>query len=313
MSNTYFIKSKYVAFPWQRCEDPLHDDTRGPRQLDTENPNHYWNPKRKARIKRICPVCYAARQHKKKKAKAKFEKQKEQRLTDLEELDYQSMKWSKVLPRESGWFWVRDDSGFEWIGHVEGRDATDDGWLWYDLGNRIYLTPGSMRECGEVLQHDGWLKWEWAGPIPMPRKVASDNESEGTGPSLAKEPKAQITGAKDKTKKEGEMQVASVTNGWSWYHDALWGWLNDHSGWFDDYGYEMVDVYSFWRAWGMLAFVGCRIECYGTEEGAPPEYACDWGVGVNIRFDGEIKELLRRLDYTISNVECPLADNESEE
>ena len=76
----YFIKSVTPAFPKSECEDPLHDDERGPRLLNTEKPDHYWNPKRKARIKRICPVCYAVRQF-------KHEQQMEQRKADLAAMD----------------------------------------------------------------------------------------------------------------------------------------------------------------------------------------------------------------------------------
>jgi hypothetical protein len=77
------------------------------------------------------------------------------------------MKWSKTLPRVSGWFWIRDQIGAEWIGDVEGRDATDDGWLWLDRAERIYLTPDARGEDGEP-QDNCWLTWEWGGPIPMP-------------------------------------------------------------------------------------------------------------------------------------------------
>lgn len=77
----YFIKSVTPAFPNAICQDPLHDEKRGPRFLDTEKPNHYWNSKgRKARIKQICPVCYAVRQD-------KFRRQWEQRQADLAEMD----------------------------------------------------------------------------------------------------------------------------------------------------------------------------------------------------------------------------------
>jgi len=76
----YFIKSVTPAFPKSECEDPLHDDERGPRLLNTEKPDHYWNPRRKARIKRICPVCYAVRQF-------KYQQQMEQRKADLAAMD----------------------------------------------------------------------------------------------------------------------------------------------------------------------------------------------------------------------------------
>lgn len=92
-----------------------------------------------------------------------------------------------------------------------------------------------------------------------------------------------------------ELEVAWVTYGHSSYHDAVWGWLNQHAAWFDDYGHEMADAYDYWRAWGLLALVGCKVKCYGYED-APAPYAKDWGEGVTITFDGNIEELLMRLD-----------------
>jgi len=96
------------------------------------------------------------------------------------------------------------------------------------------------------------------------------------------------------------MNVASVTYGYSNYHDDVWAWLNRHAAWFDDYGYEMADCYNYWRAWGLLALVGCKVECYGYPD-APPPYDCDWGEGVTITFDGNADELLRRLDGLMPN------------
>jgi len=97
------------------------------------------------------------------------------------------------------------------------------------------------------------------------------------------------------------MQIASVTYGHSCYHDTVWAWLNKHYKWFGDYGYEMADAYDFWRSWGLLALAGCSVECYGND--APPPYACDWGEGVNITFDGDVTELVRRLDSLRPNAE----------
>jgi len=82
------------------------------------------------------------------------------------------MKWKKVLPRESGWFWSRTDP---WdrcpvILEVEDRNKKDDGYVW--IGNeyqRIFLTPGVRGEDGEP-QDDYWMTWEWAGPIPEPEE-----------------------------------------------------------------------------------------------------------------------------------------------
>ena len=81
------------------------------------------------------------------------------------------MKWAKTLPRVSGQFWVRmKDDSHPWIGDVEGRDDTEDGWVWMDCSNRIYLTPNTRHECGDEMQNDSWLEWEWAGPIPLPEE-----------------------------------------------------------------------------------------------------------------------------------------------
>ena len=82
------------------------------------------------------------------------------------------MKWSKTLPRVSGWFWIREPLFKDgvWIGNVEGRSETSDGWLWMPDDRRIYLTPGATDECGDEPQGDFWTKWEWAGPISMPKE-----------------------------------------------------------------------------------------------------------------------------------------------
>jgi len=82
------------------------------------------------------------------------------------------MKWTKTLPRVSGQFWVRTkEDRHTWIGDVEGRDETEDGWVWLRGGDyRIYLTPNTRAECGDEMQDDSWLKWEWAGPIPLPEE-----------------------------------------------------------------------------------------------------------------------------------------------
>ena len=80
MSNPFFLKSITAAHPGSLCDDPLHDCDRGPRQLNTKMPDHYWNPKRRARIKRICPVCYDVRQF-------KYARHMEQRRADLAAMD----------------------------------------------------------------------------------------------------------------------------------------------------------------------------------------------------------------------------------
>jgi len=77
------------------------------------------------------------------------------------------MKWSKILPRESGWFWIRDKQYGEWVGDIENRNNNDDGWLWTGGGGRIYLTPNIRGEDDEH-QDETWMTWEWAGPIPAP-------------------------------------------------------------------------------------------------------------------------------------------------
>ena len=88
------------------------------------------------------------------------------------------MKWSKTLPRKSGWYWVRlsNDSpppiDPKEVFHVEGRDKSNDGWVWLggDAG-RFYLTPGCRDECGNNQQSEEWMQWEWAGPIPEPSEA----------------------------------------------------------------------------------------------------------------------------------------------
>ena len=80
MSGPFFIKSTTPAYPNSFCMDPLHDDDRGPRELNTEKPEHYWNSNRRARIKKICPICYAVR-------KFKHDRQMEQRRADLQAME----------------------------------------------------------------------------------------------------------------------------------------------------------------------------------------------------------------------------------
>ena len=64
MSHPYFIKSKTPALFDCECQDPLHDDERGSRVLNSDEPDHYWNPNRNATITRVCSVCYAVRRFK---------------------------------------------------------------------------------------------------------------------------------------------------------------------------------------------------------------------------------------------------------
>jgi len=80
MSYPHFIKSATPAFPNTECDDPLHEDERGARLLNTEKAEHYWNPKRKAKIKRICKVCYSVRAF-------KHDRRMEQRKADLKAMD----------------------------------------------------------------------------------------------------------------------------------------------------------------------------------------------------------------------------------
>ena len=94
------------------------------------------------------------------------------------------------------------------------------------------------------------------------------------------------------------INVASVTYGHSYYDDQLWNWLNEHAGWFDDHEYDMSDSYDYWRAWGLLSLAGCKVECYGYPD-APPPHECDWGEGVTITFEGDVRELIRRLNTMI--------------
>ncbi len=94
-----------------------------------------------------------------------------------------NLTWQKECPRKSGWYWVREtaETGeppatFEVVSimEVEGRDETEDGCVWVNEANRIYLTPGARGEDGET-QDDWWLKWEWAGPIPDPKPGAPND------------------------------------------------------------------------------------------------------------------------------------------
>jgi hypothetical protein len=88
------------------------------------------------------------------------------------------MKWSKTIPRESGYYWVRfpnpdpppiDPTS---ILLIEGRDESDDGCVWLDGGEgRYFLTPGCRDEGGDDLQSEEWMEWLWAGPIPEPEEL----------------------------------------------------------------------------------------------------------------------------------------------
>ncbi len=93
----------------------------------------------------------------------------------------EQLTWQKECPRKSGWYWVRqsleivDPPGtpncpFESIMEVESRDETEDGWVWVNDADRIYLTPRTRSEDGDNYQDDNWMTWEWAGPIPEPRE-----------------------------------------------------------------------------------------------------------------------------------------------
>ena len=96
------------------------------------------------------------------------------------------------------------------------------------------------------------------------------------------------------------MIVASVTYGYSDYNDILWSWLNKHSDMFENEEHDLNERYDYWRAWGMMSLAGCNVEGYGVTD-APEEYACDWGEGVRISFDGDVGELIRRLDSFIAH------------
>ena len=78
-------------------------------------------------------------------------------------------KWHNACPRKSGWYWVdTNDDRYLSIFMVEGRDAKDDGWIWFTDGARWFLTPGARCECGDEKQSEEWMTWKWAGPIPCP-------------------------------------------------------------------------------------------------------------------------------------------------
>ena len=85
------------------------------------------------------------------------------------------------------------------------------------------------------------------------------------------------------------MKVAVVTNGASNYDDAVWDWLGAHRSWFDDDEHDLVEAFDYWRAWGLFILVGCKIK--GSWGG-------DWqgGGGITITFNGDARELLRRLN-----------------
>ena len=81
-----------------------------------------------------------------------------------------SLSWQSVCPRKSGWYWIKGaELGFHpIICEVEGRDASDDGWVRLGADARFYLTPGARDEGGDEKQSEAWMKWSWAGPIPEP-------------------------------------------------------------------------------------------------------------------------------------------------
>ena len=91
MTRPYFIKSKTPALFDCECQDPLHDDERGSRVLNSDEPDHYWNPNRNATITRVCSVCYAVRQF-------KHEKRMERRKADLSAMPLKWIATTDALP-----------------------------------------------------------------------------------------------------------------------------------------------------------------------------------------------------------------------
>lgn len=91
MSRPYFIKSKTPALFESECQDPLHDDERSSRVLNSDEPDHYWNPNRNATITRVCSVCYAVRQF-------KHEERMKLRRSDLATMSRKWIKTTDALP-----------------------------------------------------------------------------------------------------------------------------------------------------------------------------------------------------------------------
>jgi hypothetical protein len=82
------------------------------------------------------------------------------------------------------------------------------------------------------------------------------------------------------------MKIASIRKSGSLFDDDLWFWLNNHDqilGNSNDLTYQCP--YEYIKAVGFLALAGCKI----TVEK-------DW---LEIEFDGDTKELIRRLDCLI--------------
>lgn len=90
-------------------------------------------------------------------------------------------------------------------------------------------------------------------------------------------------------------KVAFVTYGYSQYDDTVWDWLNKHREWFDS-GPDLADKFDYWRAWGLLTLAGCDVEHFGPGNEADDGVDADWGDGVWIGFEGEVSELVKRLD-----------------
>ena len=62
---------------------------------------------------------------------------------------------------------------------VEGRDESDDGWVWLDNANRYYLTVGVRDESGDDKQSESWMEWEWAGPLTPPNAPSAAAARDG--------------------------------------------------------------------------------------------------------------------------------------
>ena len=115
------------------------------------------------------------------------------------------------------------------------------------------------------------------------------------------------------------MFVGDIILGASSYDDDVYAWLTKHAEMFDVHEMlpeQLADTYDFWRAWGLLAFVGCKVEAYGCDDDVPEEVKKEygladddtsWGMGVKITFDGTVQELINRLDSQLESEEMRIA------
>ena len=62
----FFLLSKHKAFAFTKCDDCQ-------RLLNDVAEEYYWNPNKRAKIRRLCPTCYMVRRMKAEDKKAAWE------------------------------------------------------------------------------------------------------------------------------------------------------------------------------------------------------------------------------------------------